>query len=431
MKGLAEQIYKGMVPQNEGYTFLFQDNVYMPVFNTVLRVTKRIMVPLNLVEEKVLQLIDAGIYQIDEMSNILGLQRKLLDITIADLYVKEFITTTSDSCKLLLKGRSALNELVSSEKRQDILKDIYINSISGEILVDVEDYDIMDKVREDDNKLKPLLELGNIQDYIKRYKEVKELFDAQNKEIVIGNMRKPVEELLSIDKIENIYIQFIKVPICVFVSNNGIDIDIICRNNKIADLIADYKDVIIRQIVDKKVLKNHFVYKKLKNEYNGIIYAENSIYLDELKRYYFFKKKTMEDKEKIEEKIFSSRKLYPGEYEILIKYLSSICNEVTISVDKLEDWVYSNSFIRQLVELNKEIKVWVEYGQSVDIEKSKKQIAYNYKEPISYVEKDNGYYISWNFDNQYRIYGIPQYKKVISETTCVVNIEYYIEKSTS
>lgn len=431
MKGLAEQIYKGMVPQNEGYTFLFQDNVYMPVFNTVLRVTKRIMVPLNLVEEKVLQLIDAGIYQIDEMSNILGLQRKLLDITIADLYVKEFITTTSDSCKLLLKGRSALNELVSSEKRQDILKDIYINSISGEILIDMEDYDIMDKVREDDNKLKPLLELGNIQDYIKRYKEVKELFDAQNKEIVIGNMRKPVEELLSIDKIENIYIQFIKVPICVFVSNNGIDIDIICRNNKIADLIADYKDVIIRQIVDKKVLKNHFVYKKLRNEYNGIIYAENGIYLDELKKYYFFKKKTMEDKEKIEEKIFSSRKLYPGEYEILIKYLSSICNEVTISVDKLEDWVYSNSFIRQLVELNKEIKVSVEYGQSVDVEKSQKQIAYNYKESINYVEKANGYYISWNFDNQYKIYGIPQYKKVISETTSVVNIEYYIEKSTS
>ena len=51
-------------------------------------------IPLNLVEEKVLQLIDAGVYQIDEMSNILGLHRKLLDITIADLYVKEFITTT-------------------------------------------------------------------------------------------------------------------------------------------------------------------------------------------------------------------------------------------------------------------------------------------------------------------------------------------------
>lgn len=49
-----------MIPRNEGYTYLFQDNVYIPVFNTVLRVTKRITVPLNLVEEKVLQLIDAG-----------------------------------------------------------------------------------------------------------------------------------------------------------------------------------------------------------------------------------------------------------------------------------------------------------------------------------------------------------------------------------
>lgn len=418
-----------MIPRNEGYTYLFQDNVYIPVFNTVLRVTKRITVPLNLVEEKVLQLIDAGVYQIDEMSNILGLHRKLLDITIADLYVKEFITTTSDSCKILLRGRSALNELASSEKRQDIMKEIYMNSINGDIIRNMEDYDIIDKVREDDNKLKPSLKLGNVQDYLKKYKEVKELFEKQNKEIEIGNTRKPSEELISIDNIENIYVQFIKVPICVFVSNNGVDIDILCRNNKMVDLIADCKDAIIRQIVDKKVLKNHFSNKKLKNKYNGIEFVENSVYVDELKRYYFFKQKTSEDREKIENIILSSRKLYPGEYEIISKYLSSKYQEVTISVDRLEDWVYSNSFIRQLVELDKEINVTIEYGESAGITKSQKQIGYNYNKNINYIERDSGFYISWNFGNQYRVYGIPHYKKVISEGMNFVNVEYYMEKT--
>ena len=56
-------------------------------------------------------------------------------------------------------------------------------------------------------------------------------------------------------------------------------------------MIADCKDAIIRQIVDKKVLKNHFSNKKLKNKYNGIEFVENSVYVDELKRYYFFKQK--------------------------------------------------------------------------------------------------------------------------------------------
>ena len=106
------------------------------------------------------------------------------------------------------------------------MKEIYMNSINGDIIMNMEDYDIIDKVREDDNKLKPSLKLGNVQDYLKKYKEVKELFEKQNKEIEIGNTKKPSEELISIDNIENIYVQFIKVPICVFVSNNGVDIDI-------------------------------------------------------------------------------------------------------------------------------------------------------------------------------------------------------------
>ena len=109
------------------------------------------------------------------------------------------------------------------------MKEIYMNSINGDIIMNMEDYDIIDKVREDDNKLKPSLKLGNVQDYLKKYKEVKELFEKQNKEIEIGNTKKPSEELISIDNIENIYVQFIKVPICVFVSNNGVDIDILLQ----------------------------------------------------------------------------------------------------------------------------------------------------------------------------------------------------------
>ena len=41
------------------------------------------------------------------------------------------------------------------------MKEIYMNSINGDIIMNMEDYDIIDKVREDDNKLKPSLKLGN------------------------------------------------------------------------------------------------------------------------------------------------------------------------------------------------------------------------------------------------------------------------------
>ena len=47
---------------------------------------------------------------------------------------------------------------------------------------------------------------------------------------------------------------------------------------------------------------------------------------------------------------------------------------------------------------------------------------------IKNIDRDSGFYISWNFGNQYRVYGIPHYKKVISEGMNFVNVEYYMEK---
>lgn len=71
-------------------------------------------------------------------------------------------------------------------------------------------------------------------------------------------------------------------------------------------------------------------------------------------------------------------------------------------------------------------KDWIK--DITDITKSQKQIGYNYNKNINYIERDSGFYISWNFENQYRVYGIPHYKKVISEGMNFANVEYYMEK---
>ena len=83
-----ENLFQHIIPVNEGYDYLFSDLVYVPIYETSLLVTKRTIMPISLVEEKVLQLIDVGVYQIDEIAQILGLKRKLLDVTLADLYSK-------------------------------------------------------------------------------------------------------------------------------------------------------------------------------------------------------------------------------------------------------------------------------------------------------------------------------------------------------
>ncbi len=73
------------------------------------------------------------------------------------------------------------------------MKEIYMNSINGDIIMNMEDYDIIDKVREDDNKLKPSLKLGNVQDYLKKYKEVKELFENRIKKSKLEIQKSPLK----------------------------------------------------------------------------------------------------------------------------------------------------------------------------------------------------------------------------------------------
>ncbi len=159
MKKLVENLYQHRVPINEGYDYLFTDDVYLPIFQSSLIITKRIIMPISLVEEKVLQLLDIGIYQIDEIAKILGLNRRLLEVTLADLYSKDLVSASSNSCKLMTMGRVALNDLNRTEKKQDILKDIYIDGILGEIF-DVSNYQLLDKVIVDDNKLKSIIPIG-------------------------------------------------------------------------------------------------------------------------------------------------------------------------------------------------------------------------------------------------------------------------------
>ena len=54
-ENLIHKWVTNIVRQNDGYEFLLDDEVYLPVYKYALKITKRKTVKLNLVEEKVLQ----------------------------------------------------------------------------------------------------------------------------------------------------------------------------------------------------------------------------------------------------------------------------------------------------------------------------------------------------------------------------------------
>lgn len=228
LKHLINKLYANIVRQNDGYEYLFSDDVYLPVYKYSLRITKRKIVKLNLVEEKVLEIVKAGVYHVEEIAKILGIPRKLLDITLADLHIKDLVAISSDKCKLLQKGEMALINMQRVEKSQDIMKDIYMDALKGSIIYDSSKYPLLERVWVNDNKLETSIVAEDLTQIKKQFAIIREIFNQDYSQTDLADgIRSEMQELLTIDGIESVYVYFVKIPLHVFVSNNSLDIDIV------------------------------------------------------------------------------------------------------------------------------------------------------------------------------------------------------------
>ncbi len=428
MKQLVEELFYHIIPVNEGYDYLFSDDIYIPVYETTLLVTKRAILPISLVEEKILQLLDLGIYQIDELAQILGLNRRLLEVTLADLYSKDLITVSSNSCRIEAAGRKALSDLNRIEKKQDILKNVCIDGVLGNI-VDSSEYELLKSVRNDDNKLKPIIQIGETKNYVNHFKEISQIFDEENKLYFSEGIQPIKEELLRIDKVDNTFVKFIKVPIHVYVSSNGIDIDIVAKLPRQKDLFATYKDYIIEQINNKKVLKNYFKFRKISTQgYDGEVYLEKKGLADEIKKIHFSRNKRNINFLLVENQVLCNRKLLNGEYKDILKYISDGQTYIELYVESLDEWAYNSVFTGTLTENLGKARLTIFYKSAFDKEKSINQINRNFQGVEQCVQKDHNYYICWK-SGEYMLYGIPTIRNVINENTSCLLVTYYLKRN--
>ena len=430
MKKLVEELFQHIVPENEGYDYLFSDFVFIPVFETSLLVTKRTIMPISLVEEKILQLIDAGICQIDELAQVLGLNRRLLDVTLADLYSRNLVAVSSSSCRIMTAGREALNNLSRIEKKQDILKNVCIDGVLGNV-IDTSEYELLKVKRNDDNKLRTMIPTGDVKYYIERFKEISQIFDEENKLYFSEGVQPIKEELLKIDKVDNVFVKFIKIPIHVYVSTNGTDIDIVQVIYKQKKLLESYKDYIIDQINNKKVLKNHFKFRKISSQgYDGERYSEKEGLLDELKKIRFNRNKKNLDFDMISEQVLCNRRLLDGEYREILKYILSQQQSVDLYIENLDDWAFNTNFTDTLTDNLGKAKLIIHYRLSNNLQKAKNQIDRDFKGVNQYIQDNNNYYFCWK-TREYALYGIPILRNVINENTKCLCITYYLQKIVS
>lgn len=428
-ENLIHKWVTNIVRQNDGYEFLLDDEVYLPVYKYALKITKRKTVKLNLVEEKVLQIVSIGVHQVDEIAKILGITRSLLDVTLADLHVKDLISVSSDICVLLKKGEQALSNLERVEKQQDIMKDIYMDSFKGKILDDITRYQVVEKILVDDNKLEPLIQAEDMKVIVSKFEDIQEIFQDEYSEARIADgIRTESQELLTIDGIESVYVVFIKIPLQVFVSTNGWDIDITATKKKYSEILLEYKDEIIRQINNKKVLRTHWKRKTVQDEpYNGACLEEVDDLVDLIKNADYKKNKEQKEIEELQMKMFSSRKLLNGEVKVLLDYLASNAQQVEMSIDNIDDWAYDKNFVGKLSHYVGKADLKIKYQDSNNIEKAIDRIERGHN-VTEYKKCRHGYFLCWKYDEKYEVYGIPIEREVINKDTSCIMMNYYLQR---
>ena len=357
------------VRKNDGYFFIKRDEIYVPIIRTILSITKRSFYSLPLLDEIVLRLINEGVQEIDELVNILGIDRKLLEVTLADLSVKDVIYCTTNRCSLLAKGKQALRELRTVQRKKDTIKNVYLDPINRKIILEHEKYQFVDKVNVNDKKLDAEFEVNDIDIFKENIDSVNRVFlDEMN--IYNDKTKSEPDELLSIDSIENVYVKFVRIPIYIYISSEGIDIDIMAVNKRNDSLLTLFKSEIIEQIRKKKVLKNTFVKYGLRKNFSGVDLEENEKLKNDLQKF----RKNKGDRDElgriIETEIFSDRKLMDEEFEVLLKYFADKCEKYKIIVYHLDDWTKSEWCSKILSILNSKKLFEVGYAESYDFKKA-------------------------------------------------------------
>lgn len=416
------------VRKNAGYFFVKRDEIYVPIMRTILSITKRSFYSLPLLDEIVLRLINEGVQEIDELVNILGIDRKLLEVTLADLSVKDIIYCTTNRCSLLNKGKQALQELRTVQRKKDTIKNVFLDPINRKVILEYGNYQLVDKVIVNDKKLDVDFEVNDIEIFKENIESVNKVF-LDEMDIYNDKTKSEPDELLSIDSIENVYVKFARIPIYIYVSLEGIDMDIMAANRRNDPLLALFKSEIIEQIRKKRVLKNTFLKYGLRKSFPAVNLEENEKLKNDLQKYI----KNKDDRDQleliIEQEIFSNRKLADEEFEILLRYFAEECENFQIYVYHLDDWAKSEWCGRVLSILNSKKLSLIRYTECYNFKKALSVIQRTMPEcsKDKVIQTKETSYLSVAFDEKYIIIGVPKDVVIIDNNTHIHKVEFYLQ----
>ncbi|HEX2938569.1 MAG TPA: hypothetical protein VHO66_06595 [Ruminiclostridium sp.] len=362
MKKYIETILQSKVPENKGYVYVTTELVEVPVYKVRLSISKRHITNLELVEEMVLRLSATGVTNLDTISGVLGLPRDIIDITVGDLHLKNLAFHSSGNCVLMAQGREALKSLSISNREKDVLHNVFVDAITGSISGEKDHY-YQEGFLYNETKMKHLIEANSLDHYRKNMDSIRLIFEQSVKAYMDDNM-KVQDELVSIDSIDDISTGFISVPIHIYVSESGFEIDIIAQRRSQKQFLEDHKGEIIEQLRTRKLLPNLTNYTSCNHPFlSDAPYLSCQEVHEKLKS--LLSKSSISDfEDQACAILFSPRMMFETELIDFCEVAFKKAEKIEIMIDNLNYWVKSHKFLTICSFVNASADCHIYYSNS-------------------------------------------------------------------
>lgn len=352
---LIENIIENKPYYEEDAEYIKSINLGIPIHIIDMSILKKEIEELPITYRTILKLVDNGIEMISELSNIMGLEERIIEETLSGMSMQNLIYDIGSNIKVTKKGKDALERMKLVKIKEDILKDISINSITNKLGLNDETYNTSFKINRSLKEKEDITE----EKILQRFDEINQIYKEEQKNLQRQYMEtkhymteaiSELQDIVSINKNRIIYD-------CKKVFLYYKDETIVCR---IDDMNSEKEEIYLNEIynqysVNSSLLDVKYIKDNSSNNINYLVdkcelELNKSILEEDIDKYREERNETLESK--IMGEYYTNRFLLDEEYKsLLIDELSNFKGTIHIQIKNLIPIIFDEEIFCTLKKL--------------------------------------------------------------------------------
>ena len=243
MKTLIESIVRELPKEIKNSQLIKRQDIYIPFREIGIECLTKDTTDISLFYEIILKFVDIGIYDINEIALIMGIEYKLIKEVVVDMIENQFISTSQNRIYMTKRGKDALEsrKIVTIQKKN--INKVMVNMITG--MIEESNHVTVSQVSSRDICLNETFSITK--DFLENnYTRINEIYQNNQIESSIFQMRHVSRELYKILDVSYDKLCFIKTELLIYKNNDSDDFEFVISK----DTRDEYINAFYEQIRD-------------------------------------------------------------------------------------------------------------------------------------------------------------------------------------